>query len=63
MFTITGYKMTDEDFVDLKEKISALIFDYDGDGYIYPQEEHCNELAEKILTNIFDIKVIEEVVE
>lgn len=46
-----------EDFVDLKEKIAALLFDHEyEDPDQRPHEETCNELAELIL-NKLEIKV------
>jgi hypothetical protein len=49
-------KYVSEDvFVDLKELISATIFDYDcaeGTNYNRPDEEDCNALAEQILEKL-----------
>jgi len=49
-------KLVDEgDYVDLKELISATIFDYDcdqGTNYNRPDEEDCNAIAEHILEKL-----------
>jgi hypothetical protein len=41
-----------DDYIDLKECISRQIFEYDGNGYIRPSEENCNEIADRIISII-----------
>jgi len=47
--------VNESDYVDLKELISATIFDYDcdqGTNYNRPDEEDCNAIAELILEKL-----------
>ena len=44
--------MTPEEYIDKKEWVAAQIFDFDGDEYVPPHEEHCHELAENILNGL-----------
>ena len=48
-------KVSDEEYIQAKELIAAIIFDYDYDslcpdgGYGRPHEEDCHAIAEEIL--------------
>jgi hypothetical protein len=49
-----------EDFVQMKEDISALIFDYsDDEHFVRPHEENCNAIAELIMGKL-NYKLLEE---
>lgn len=51
--------LNEYDYVQMKENISALIFDYDDEGnYVRPHEEQCNALAEIIMEKL-NYKLIE----
>ena len=45
-------KRSVEELVDIKERISSAIFDYEVDGYVRPHEEDCNELADIIMVRL-----------
>lgn len=47
--------LDEEDWVDMKEKISSTIFDFDldqGTNYNRPDEEDCNAIAELIMQRL-----------
>ena len=51
-----------EDYVQMKEDISATIFDFDcgeGTNYNRPDEQDCNDIAELIMTKL-NYKLLEE---
>jgi len=43
--------LEEEDFLNTKEMIAAILFDYENEesDYVRPHEEDCHELAERIL--------------
>lgn len=41
-----------EIYLNKKESIASLIFDFEGDDYERPSELHCHELAEIILNHL-----------
>jgi hypothetical protein len=45
--------MADEEYIDMKEQVAFIIFDYDyEDPEMRPHEETCHELAEQILKEL-----------
>ena len=39
----------EEAYVQTKESIAAIIFDYEGEDYERPHEEDCHAIAEEIM--------------
>jgi len=45
-----GIELDQEEYVEIKERIASIIFDYEGEDYERPHEEDCHAIAEEIMS-------------
>jgi hypothetical protein len=50
-------QLDQEEYVDIKEKIASVIFDFDSEDYVRPDEEDCHAIAEEIM-DVFGLEWI-----
>ncbi len=49
---VKGLQSSDEELVDIKERIASAIFDYEAEGYVRPHDADCHELADIIMARL-----------